>query len=262
MEATARAQTGFEEDPLPAGCLLRAAKDQEWERCIAILACECFSEVNARDGAGLTALHWAALHGRADVCHAIFASGDFVEADAKNYAGRTALECAERFRRADCCFLILARGDMARAESLQQQRQMQDEETQAERVAEMVQEAEARYHARVLTPPRWHVDLQPRCVVASQVKKLESAAAEATKQGEAEAVNTLLREALELQQTALAEEISEVERSRTAHSEEISLCEDAVAVARQEASAAMTDLDMLRMVCRQEAETENHTSVC
>lgn len=69
-----------------AACLQRAA--------LVIAGKPSFTQINAKDRWGSTALHYAAGRGSLPVCQAILGHADFKELLAVNSAGRTALEVA------------------------------------------------------------------------------------------------------------------------------------------------------------------------
>jgi len=99
LQETSVAPCGFitlirVETPLSRECLIHSIRDQKFARCLAILARDDFSEVNARDVFGRTALHLAAASGHVDTCRAILARKDFTNVNIEDYDGRTALEYA------------------------------------------------------------------------------------------------------------------------------------------------------------------------
>lgn len=94
-------------DALGRTVLHKAAAKGIAEECIAILACEAFTEVNAQDLQGATALHFIAKRGLLGACQAMLARRDFVAVNAKEKQGKTVLHWGAVAGKAEVCRAIL-----------------------------------------------------------------------------------------------------------------------------------------------------------
>jgi len=76
------------------------------------VACEDFTEINAKNKEGETALHLAAMHGFPDLCESILARADFTDINAKEEWGKTLRHLATSEGLSDACAAILARAEL------------------------------------------------------------------------------------------------------------------------------------------------------